>query len=251
HALAPDLARGQLASFCATEEGGAHPRAMATRLETDGARLFVTGQKRFGTMASDADVLFVLATRGARDDGTNDLALVRVPVGARGVRVENLPATPFVPEITHARVTLERVAVEPRDVFPGDGYARYLKPFRTHEDLHVHAAVLGHLLRIARLHGWPRDAIERALALVVAIRALLDARVGAAGTHLALAGVLAATGRWLEESEAHWSLVDADVRARWLRDRALLGVAGSARARRTERAWESILAGRTSGKAEA
>ncbi len=242
HALAPDLAGARItASFCATEQGGVHPRAIATRLEARDTHFVVTGEKSFSTMASDANVLFVVTTRGTRADGTNDLAMVRVSARAPGVRIENLPTPPFVPEITHARVTFDQVSVAPGDVLPGDGYARYLKPFRTIEDLHVHAALVGHFVRLARQYGWPHESIERALVLVAAVRGLRDARVDAAGTHLALAGVLGATRRWLDESEPHWALVDPVVRGRWQRDLPLLGVAGSARARRTDRAWESVL----------
>ena len=54
-------------------------------------------------------------------------------------------------EIPHAEVGLDRVRVEASAVLPGDGYADYVKPFRTIEDAHVHCALLGYL--VAR-HVW-------------------------------------------------------------------------------------------------
>ena len=36
------------------------------------------------------------------------------------------------------------------DLLPGDGYDIYLKPFRTIEDIHVHAALIGYLVGVAR-----------------------------------------------------------------------------------------------------
>ena len=51
--------------------------------------------------------------------------------------IEDRPPTPFAPEIPHARITLANVTVRDEDVLPGDGYARYLKPFRTIEDTFV------------------------------------------------------------------------------------------------------------------
>lgn len=241
HVLAPGLERSKSASFCATERGSAHPRAMATTLDPDRSCLVVSGEKTFSTMASDADVLFVVAARGTSDSALRQLALVRVPARAPGVHIENVPTLAFIPEITHARVTFARVAVAPEDVFPGDGYVRYLKPFRTLEDLYVHAAILGHLARIARLYEWPHDALEGLLVLAAAVRALGEARVEAVTTHVALAGVLASTRRWLDENDAHWAVVEPLVRERWRRDLPLLGIAEPARMRRTVRAWERLV----------
>ena len=42
---------------------------------------------------------------------------------------------------------------------PG-GYERYLKPFRTTEDCHVLAALLGYLTRVARRYQFPRRVAE-------------------------------------------------------------------------------------------
>ncbi|PSM30686.1 acyl-CoA dehydrogenase, partial [Haliangium sp. UPWRP_2] len=44
--------------------------------------------------------------------------------------------------------------------------------------------------------------------------------------HIALAGVLGATARFVESSEPLWSQVEPQVAERWGRDRRLLGVAG-------------------------
>src|SRR5262245_25603109 len=99
-------------------------------------------------MASAAQSLLVVASTG-NVDGKNRLRVVRVPANAAGVRIEPAVA-PFVPEIAHARVTLDGVRVSAGDLLPGDGYDDYLKPFRTIEDLHVHGALLGYLIGVAR-----------------------------------------------------------------------------------------------------
>src|SRR5437588_11886352 len=58
--LDPTLSR---ASLCATEEGGAHPRAIKTRLapQRDGA-FVLDGEKTFATLASAAETLLVVAS---------------------------------------------------------------------------------------------------------------------------------------------------------------------------------------------
>ncbi len=171
---------------------------------------------------------------------------MRVPTNAPGLRITAAPA-PFVPEIEHATVELTDVPVTEADILPGDGYADYLKPFRTVEDAHVHAALAAYLLGVARRRGW-RDYTERMLALALATRAVATAEPKLATTHIALAGVLALAAREVADLEAHWAAAvtaagqaspDAE-HARWLRDRPLLETAASARAARRERAWEQL-----------
>ena len=240
-ALVPELPPGSITALCATEEGGAHPRAIRTRLVATGpGRYELSGRKKWATVASAASSLLVVASTG-EEAGKNRLRVVRVRADAPGVRLHP-SAAPFVPEIPHAEVELDGVIATDADVLPGDGYDAYLKPFRTIEDLHVHGALAGYLIGVARRHGFPHDVQERLLVLAVATRGLAHADPKAAPTHAALAGVLALVPRLVEELEALWSVAADDEWSRWQRDRALLRVAGSARAARRERAW-SILDG--------
>src|SRR5690606_7432797 len=121
-------------------------------------------------------------------DGKNRLCAVRVPTTAPGVRITASTA-PFVPEIPHAEVTLDRVTISAEQLLPGDGYDDYLKPFRTIEDVHVHAALLGYLIGVARRIGAPRELVERLLANALAVRAVARADARSPATHVALAGV--------------------------------------------------------------
>lgn len=232
HALVPGL-RGA-ASLCATEEGGAHPRAIRTTLA--GGEL--NGRKKWATNANAAATLLVVASTGVDEAGRNRLRVVRVPADAPGVRVHATSAA-FVPEIQHAELELEHVRVADADVLPGDGYEAYLKPFRTVEDAHVHAALAGYLLGIARRRGW-RDRVERLLALALATRAVATADPKLATTHVALAGVLALATREVAELETTWAAAPDEEWQRWQRDRPLLQVAAAARAARLERAWQAL-----------
>ena len=259
-------------ALCATEDGGNHPRAIKTTLtrrDTAGEPAFeLTGKKKWATGASAAASLLVVASVGApagasasasrhdasagpagrndasarRDEATaarNQLRVVRISTSAPGVRITPTGA-PFVPEIPHAEVELDHVPVAAADILPGDGYDDYLKPFRTVEDVHVHAALAGYLVGVARRHEWP-DLVERLLAVALAARAVALANPKLATTHVALAGVLALASREIEEVEARWrAQVDDPEHVRWQRNRPLLQVAMAARAARRERAWERL-----------
>ncbi len=230
-ALVPGLTG--IASLLATEEGGAHPAAIRTRLAA--GRL--VGRKRFATQGLEAETLLVVASIG-EEAGRNRLRVARVPADRAGVARTALPDTPFCPEIHHAEVVLD-VDVAADEILPGDGYDDALKPFRTIEDVHVHAAALGFVLGTALKFGWPREAAERLLAHIAAAP-LLAAAPRAPATHVALAGWLAGGRKLLDELAPLWGGVDADWRARWERDRPLFAIAEKARALRTRAAWDNV-----------
>jgi alkylation response protein AidB-like acyl-CoA dehydrogenase len=221
-ALVPG-APGEARALCATEEGGAHPRAIRTTLERDTeGRLWIRGRKRWATLATEAEALLVVASVGT------DAA----------VRIAPMPATPFAPEIQHAEIEID-AAVEEDAVLEGDGYDMYLKPFRTLEDVHVHGATLGYLVGVGRRSGWPEAALERLAAAIVGAQAIAAAPPEAPETHAALAGLLALT-RDVAGDAALWERVAPEERARWARDQGLLAVAGRAREARRARAWERL-----------
>jgi hypothetical protein len=256
-ALVPALPPGAIASFCATEEGGNHPRAIEARLAPDAAGgATLTGSKRWSTMAPLASILLVVAVEGRADApvgradapvgradaaGRKRFRLVAVNAAAPGVRITAMPPPRFVPEVPHAAIELDAVAIAPDALLPGDGYTRYVKPFRTVEDLHVHGAVLGYLLSVARRHGFPHVAIERLVSSAVTVRTLALLDPAAPEVHVALAGLLAEGARLLDALEPEWARVGEAERARWQRDRGLFGsVAGQVRERRRQRAWEAL-----------
>jgi acyl-CoA dehydrogenase len=239
--LVPSLASAAVAAFCATEAGGNQPRAIETRLAADGnGALALSGAKRWSTMAPLADVLLVVTSTGLDDRGRTRLRVVRVAADAPGVSITAMPATRFAPEVPHAEVELRAVTVSDDALLPGDGYASYLKPFRTIEDIHVHAAVLAYVLSVARRQRFADELAERLVASLVTARALAALDPSAPETHLALAGLLAADTRLLDDVAGAWSAVPPSERERWERDRALLGVAGAVREQRRRRAWGTV-----------
>jgi alkylation response protein AidB-like acyl-CoA dehydrogenase len=244
-ALVPQLPAAALASLCVTEAAGNHPRAIQTALRPhpDLPRQFLLdGHKRWTTLGPDSALMLVVARVGEAVPGERiELKLALVHQGAPGVSLRTMSEISFIPEVAHAEVQFERVLVAEHDVLEGDGYSRYVKPFRTVEDLHVHAATLAYLLREARRLAWPRAWVERALAALHALVAIARLDASSPATHIALAGALNIGAALVGEADACWeSAGDDPASLRWRRDRALLAVASSARAKRRERAWDKL-----------
>lgn len=227
-------------SLCATESGGAHPRAIATRLDKRGGALVLNGEKTFATLAPLAEELLVVASRGLEADGKNRLRLVRVKPSAPGVHVLARPETPFAPEVPHALVRFTDAVIENEDVLPGDGYDHYLKPFRTIEDTHVLAATVGYLHGAARQYDFGRDVGAELVSLALALIDVGARDPAAPLTHIVLAGLFGSVRRLADSLDGRWREVGGDEAARWQRDRPLLQVAEAVRTKRTEAAWERV-----------
>lgn len=216
---------GGLFALCATEATGGHPRAIQTRLE--GGRL--TGEKTFVTMGPAATVLVVIATTGEGPGGRPALKAAVVSPETAGVTVTEGRRLPFVSEVPHGGLLLE--GAEPVRLLEGDGYTDHLKPFRTIEDVHVNAALLGHLVQVGRRNGWPAEVIESLLVMLCALQPIAAVPKSVAG-HRVLGGVLAQLSALLERDLP----MEPEVAARWQRDRALLQLAAKARQARLQKA---------------
>ena len=240
-ALFPSLPEDALAALCVTEEAGNHPRAIRSTLHRAAHGWRLDGAKRWTTLGPQGALFLVLA-RDAEVEGERPaLRVARVPSDAPGVRVEPMAPTRFVPEVPHARLTFDAVQLDDGALLPGDGWALYAKPFRTVEDAHVNAAVIGYLLREARRLAWPQGWVARAAALLLALRALAAEDPSRPQTHVALDGILATAGALFAEAATHWDATPSDAaRALWLRDRELLNVASTARAQRSASAWRQL-----------
>ena len=241
HALFPGAPEDRICALCVTEAEGNTPKAIKTSIRRQNGIWKLNGTKRWTTLGPDGAVFFVAARDTDAAGERPHLRIARIFSGSPGMRIDVMPPTRFVPEVPHAQLAFEDVEFRDENLLPGDGYADYVKPFRTVEDLHVHAAALAYLVREARRLGWPQGWIERAAALLHALRALSAEDPSSPATHVALAGALLLGSALIEETETLWSAAGSEPAAtRWRRDKALFGVAAQAREQRLARAWERL-----------
>jgi acyl-CoA dehydrogenase len=234
--LVPSSSGDRIRALCVTEAGGGHPQSIAARLAPrKGGGFTLDAKKRWATFGPLADELLIVASTGTDASGRNRLAVVKVD--ATRATVVSMPPTPFAPELPHAEIVIDGAEIRDDDVLPGDGYDRYVKPFRTIEDIHVMGALAGHIAGIAR-RSEPA-LFESALALIAALTTLARLDPLQAETHLALAGVLELVPPMVDRTAAALS-TDDDAKTRWERDRALVGVAGGVRAKRLEAARKKL-----------
>ncbi len=224
--------------LAATESRGVQPKALLTTLtpRADGA-LTLDGTKTFVTLADVSDQMLVVARR--HTDAVNErpsLVLVSVPMGRAGVSARRRNATPFAPEIPHSEVRFEGVIVADEEIFPGDGYADYLKPFRTIEDLHVLVAAAGYLFSASKRGRSHADVAPRLVSLLTTARALSEESPLSPAVHVALAAVFADLRTLYQEVTASLDAPHEAERFRLERDAPLLVVAESARQKRLEAA---------------
>ena len=240
-ALVPELPDDRIATLCVTEDAGNRPRDIATTITTlpDGG-LSISGTKRWATLGPDSATLLVVGRLAEATGELPSLRVARIASTTPGLTLTAIPATPFAPEVPHAVVSLDDVRLAPEELLPGDGYSRYVRPFRTIEDVHVTAAVLAYLLRAARARSWPAAIAERIAATLVALASIAAGKTGAAETHVALEGALQWAHALYAEATTLWAAADDEAAARWQRDTALFDVAGKARAARARRAWERL-----------
>lgn len=230
---------GIRSALCVTEAGGHRPRELSSTLtENEDGSFRLDGEKTFVTLGGDVEELLVVAAAGLDDHDRPRLRMARIPRKRDGLQLEVLPELAFCPEIPHAKIELKGVLVTPDEMLVGDAYDEYVKPFRTTEDLHVLAAIVGFLMRIARRTGWSKAHREALAAFVAAIYPLGLAEPLDAGVHVSLGGVFRRLELLIDQLD--WSAVDSTTRARFERDRPILRVASAARDQRLKIAWRRL-----------
>lgn len=243
------MPEGGIVAFCASEEGGAHPRAVHSSLEaTPDGDFRLSGQKRWATLAPSAAALLLIASVGHEGD-RNRLRTLCVPSDRRGIAIAPMTVTSPTggggrvtanPEVRHAVIDLNEVPVAPEELLGGDGYTDAIKPFRTIEDLYIGAAMTAYNLALARRSGWPASAVEDLLLLLTTAEALAFGPLDEPVAHLGVAALGRATARVREAHTAHWELVDEEAAAAWRRATSSGGVAARAKELRRQAAWRRL-----------
>jgi alkylation response protein AidB-like acyl-CoA dehydrogenase len=233
-------APGAIQVLSVTERGGGHPRAIEAVATRDAGGFVLTGEKRWATLAPIADAILVVANVGAAEGSRRALGVLRLDPRADGVTITPMPAPPFAPEIPHAELRLDGARVAADALLPGDGWARWVKPFRTVEDVHVLAALFAFMARVARRDGLGRDLVASLAGLVASLAAVAREPADAPATHVALGGAIALGRRVIADFDAAAPALEPLTGERWARDRALFAIAERVREERLARAFEAI-----------
>ena len=242
-ALFPEAPRDRICALCVTEADGNSPKAIKSSLAKTGGDWTLNGSKCWTTLGPEGALFYVAARDESASGNRASIRIARVDSNAQGLKIEIMPATRFVPEVPHAQLRFENLKIDGSAILQGDGYDRYVKPFRTVEDIHVQAAVLSYLMREGQRLAWPQGWLERLSAVLASLARIADMPAAEAETHIALAGALALSAGLVAEANEFWQHAPADPAAqRWRRDRELLQVASAAREQRTRRAWEQLRA---------
>ncbi len=229
-----------MTALAATESGGVHPRAIETTLRWHAGDALLNGTKSFVTLAALCSEVLVLAADEASTAERKLLRVVRVPTRAAGVSLEELPTTPFAPEIPHYRMQLSDVRLDGAAVLDGDGWADHVRPFRTVEDTFVTLSALGYLVSVARRGDSGAEGLEGLAACLASALQVAALSPALPTTHLALAGVLRQFRQQLEPLERAFSRLAQAEQQRWKRDLPLLSVAERARSARLEKAFSTL-----------
>ncbi|ARU89630.1 acyl-CoA dehydrogenase [Pseudomonas sp. M30-35] len=217
-----------LGALCVTERKSVRPADMQTRL----SQLQLSGTKDFVT-AGDAAQWLLVAAREEAEGEPPQVAVTVVESGSTGVLVEPLPALKFIPDVSHARLTLEDAKCER---LPGDGLADYVKPFRSIEDLHVLAAVSAWLFGVGQNSAWPTALQLRLLGLLSGCAEVSKMKANASTTHVFLGGLFAQFAALSSELDSAFAAGEPHWKVLWQRDKALMSIANSARTTRLQRA---------------
>lgn len=242
--LFPDMPSGHITAFCVSEEGGARPTAIQSTLrEKESGALVLNGEKKWGTMSPDADTLFVAASTGVETvDGRerNQIRMVGIPADRSGIELTPRTYGDVESELRIADLSLHDVEVHPGEVKDGDGFQRYVKPFRLIEDVFGCAATQIGVFCLGRRNGWRTETLEDLLGLITHAWAIAQTDMAAPPAVLTMAAYFRRSSDVWQSLREDWQSASDEERLRWSPESGLLEVAQKARDLGRERAWTAV-----------
>ena len=241
--LLPSLPATAFGALLLSEGKRQRPEELTTTLTPRGDGGFrLEGEKSWVTGALSADPLLVIARRGTDADGRVSAALVVLPPGLDGIRIEERRDMPFLAAVPHGRALFTGVEVEAAMVVEGDGWRDHARPFRTIEDVHVLAAMAAHAARQSVRDGWSPSLQAALLSCLARLSGCAQYAPGDPSGHL----LLAAAERELQGCVAQINELlagrDDDFPRDWRANHLLVALAAPARAKRLEKAVATLLA---------
>ncbi len=237
--LFPTTPADAICAFCISEDRGPHPKYINTALVDSVEGLRLNGTKRWGSVAPDADLLYVAASVG-RDGERNELRMIALPTGRAGISLDLEPYVAYGPEMRIADITMDDVQVHADEVIPGDAYLNYIKPFRLIEDVYNTVGTQIGLFRLGMVHGWPDERLETLVALITQAAAVSTTDMASAEAIPLLTAYLRASGDFWVDTWKSWPDAPSSVIEQWSPDRGLLDIAARARETRRQTAWEAL-----------
>lgn len=244
HFMFPGLDPRKFTAFCVTEKSGNRPLDIQSKLtpreeESNGETFVLNGHKTFITGATEADAILVAVSLGKDKKGKSKIKLIKLDRDKKGIEIKALEPFPFVPEIEHGEVRFKEVIVVQEEILPGDGYIKYVKPFRIIEEIHVIAALLGYLAKIVIHYKWDKSFLEQLGALILSLKALVERDLSDPSTHIGFSGFWQLFKSFLESMESQWALKQDKHYQNWVRDKSILKIAEKARQVRLKKAWNT------------
>lgn len=239
--MLPNLPKNPITSLCVTEKEGTHPKLIKTTLlqkQSTEPKWVLSGHKTFVTCAKAVELLLVLASTGQDQKGNNQLKLVLIDAKTPGIEMTLHPSLSFLPEITHGSVTFEQVKIPTSQILEGDGYANYVKPFRTIEDIHLFLAMMGYFFRLSLVYKWSEVFHEELLHCLFQVRNLALLPADSSLVHLLFGGVLSHFFKLSDQMDLFLKQSDANVHQNWTRDRKFFRLAEASREKRLTNARE-------------
>ncbi len=240
--LFPSTPKNAITAFCVSEDHGPRPSKIMSSLAPDGDGWVLNGLKRWGSMAPDADLLYVAASVGRHDDGRNDLRMVALPSDRPGLSKDETPYAEKYPEMKIADLYFSDVPVKEEEVFDTDAYDAFIKPFRLVEDVYGTAATQIGLVRLARDYDWPEEIIEDLTALVLQAQTIAATTMETPEEVILISSYFRASADLWSRLEECWTKVPETERVRWSPDIGLLEIAARAREARRQSAWQALTA---------
>lgn len=237
--LFPATPPDAICAFCISEDRGPHPKYINTSLVESPSGLRLNGTKRWGSVAPDADLLYVAASIG-REGDRNDLRMIALPADRPGVTLDLEPYVDYGPEMRIADITFDDVQVHPGEVIQGDAYVNYIKPFRLIEDVYNTVGTQVAMFRLGTEYGWEDERLETLAALISQAAAVSSTDMASPEAILLLTAYLRSSGEFWAKTWQSWPDAPAEVIAKWSPDRSLLGVAERARETRRQTAWAEL-----------
>lgn len=245
--LFPATPANAICAFCISEERGPHPKYINSSLtpgDSSAQTYWLNGSKKWGSVAPDADLLYVAASVG-RDGDQNDLRMVALPADRVGITFDLEPYVDYGTEMRIADLAFADVEVHANEIIAGDAYTTFIKPFRLIEDVYNTAGTQIGMFRLGLDHGWSDEQMETLLGLISRAAEVSSTDMASPSSILLLTDYLRASDQFWTNTWHSWAAPDQVIEA-WSPDRGLLDVAARARETRRQRAWSELRPERSS-----